>query len=216
MSDVMREIEDDIRQQRLQSFWIENRAWIVGGVILAVVLTAGLSFWRQHTLEKNALATYELFQAMSKSDEAGLTAFAEKSKGTHAAMASLLAAGVMAQKGEAEQAAALYDKVASLRGLDATYRDLASLLAVGQRLDTGKPEALHAALKPLTADKNIWRFSAREMQALLYAREGKGKEAADVLATIAMSADAPAEIRARAQTLRALYAEAGSKEAAVK
>lgn len=214
MSDVMREIEDDMRQQRLQAFWIENRAWIVGGVIMAIVMTAGLSFWRQHTLDRNAQATYELFQAMNKADEAALSTLAQDGKGGHGGLAGLLAAGILAQKGDTEAAAALYDKVAGTRGLDAVYRDLASLLAVSQRLDTGTPATLHAALKPLTAEKSVWRFSALELQALLFAREGKMKEAVDVLTTLSISAKAPAEVRARATTLRALYLEsAGTAQA---
>lgn len=210
MSDVMREIEDDMRQQRLQNFWIENRAWIVGGVILAIVMTAGMSFWRQHTLNKNALATYELFQAMDKGDEAALSALAADGKGTHGGLAALLAAGLHAQKGETAEAAALYDKVAATRGLDRVYRDLAALLSVSQRLDTAEPAPLHAALKPLLNEKNIWRFTAMELQALLFAREGKMKEAVDVLADLSAQAQAPAETRARASTLRALYLESAT------
>lgn len=214
MSDVMREIEDDMRQQRLQTFWIENRAWIVGGVILAIVMTAALSFWRQHTLDRNAQATYALFQAMNKADEAALAKLAEEGAGAHGGMAGLLAAGLLAQKGDSEAAAKLYDKVATTRGLESVYRDLAALLAAGQRLDTGNPAELHAALKPLTADKSVWRFSAMELQGLLYAREGKMKEAVDVLTTLSTSAQAPAEIRARATTLRALYLESAAAPAA--
>lgn len=210
MSDVMREIEDDMRQQRLQAFWIENRAWIVGGVILAIVMTAALSFWRQHTLNKNAMATYELFQAMDKGDEAALSALAADGKGAHGGLAAMLAAGLHAQKGESEAAAALYEKVAGTRGLDRMYRDLAALLAVSQRLDSGEPAALHSALKPLLGEKNVWRYTAMELQALLYAREGKMKEAVDVLATLSTQAQAPAETRARASTLRALYLESAS------
>src|SRR6218665_2744962 len=213
MSDVMREIEDDMRQQRLQAFWIENRAWIVGGVILAIVMTAALSFWRQHTLDRNAQATYTLFQAMNKGDEAALSKLAEEGAGSHGGMAGLLAAGLLAQKGDTEAAAALYDKVATTRGLESVYRDLAALLAASQRLDSGNPAALHAALKPLTAEKNVWRFSALELQALLYAREGKMKEAVDVLTALSINARAPAEIRARAETLRALYLESAGAAA---
>lgn len=212
MSDVMREIDDDMRQQRLREFWVENRAWIIGGIILAIVMTAGLSFWRQHTLNRNAQATYELFNAMDKGDEAALGTLAA-GKGPHGALAAFLAAGLHAQKGENEAAATLYDRIATTRGLDAVYRDLASLLSVSHRLDTGDAQKLHAALKPLTAQKNVWRFSALELQALLFAREGKMSDAVASLSTLIAATDAPAEVRARATTLRALYQEAAGGEA---
>jgi len=207
MSDVMREIDDDLRQQRLREFWVENRAWIIGGIVLAILMTAGLSFWRQHTLNRNAQATYELFSAMDRGDETALATLAA-GKGPHGALAAFLAAGVHAQKGESEQAAAIYDRIVATRGLDAVYRDLATLLSVSHRLDTGDAQKLHAALKPLAAPKNVWRFSALELQALLFARENKMGEAVAALTVLIADADAPDEVRARATTLRALYQEA--------
>ncbi|MDP2205095.1 MAG: tetratricopeptide repeat protein [Alphaproteobacteria bacterium] len=212
MSDVMREIDDDMRQQRLRDFWVENRAWIIGGIVLAIVMTAGLSFWRQHTLNRNAQATYELFSAMDRADEAALGALAETGKGSHGALAAFLAAGIHAQKGESAEAAVVYDRIATTRGLDRVYRDLATLLSVSHRIDAGDAQQLHAALKPLTSAKNIWRFSALELQALLFARENKMADAAAALTTLIGDDAAPAEVRARATTLRALYLEAAGSE----
>lgn len=212
MSDVMREIDDDMRQQRLREFWVENRAWIIGGIILAIVMTAGMSYWRQQTMTRNAQATYELFSAMDRADETALAALAESGKGAHGALAAFLSAGIHAQKGDNAAAAAVYDRIAATRGLDQTYRDLATLLAVSHRLDTEETQKLHTALKPLTAQKSVWRFSALELQALLFAREGKMTEAAAALGTLTADADAPDEVRARATTLRALYLESASGE----
>ncbi|MDY0008325.1 MAG: tetratricopeptide repeat protein [Bdellovibrionales bacterium] len=213
MSDVTREIDDELRKQRLQDFWIENRAWIIGGIILAVIMTGALSFWRQHTVNVNAQATYELFSAMDSADTVKLDALATEGKGTHRALAALLAAGVHAQKGESEQAAALYDGVAKTRGLDSVYRDLAALLAVSHRVDNGDAAALHAALKPLVSKNNVWRFSALELQALLYARENKMTDAVASLSALLADTAAPDEVRARATTLRALYLESAGGEA---
>lgn len=203
--DVMRQIQDDMREERLKAFWIENRAWIVGGIILAIVMTAALSYWRQHTLNRDAQATYELFNAMDAADEAALKKLAGEGRGTHSALAGFVTAAIHAQKGEGEQAAALYDSIAATRGLESVYRDLATLLAVSHRLDTGDAQKLHAALKPLTGPKSVWRYSALELQALLFARENKMKEAVDTLGVITGSTDVPDEVRARATTLRGLY-----------
>lgn len=211
--DVMRQIEDDMRQARLQSFWVENRAWIIGGIVLAIVMTAALSYWRQHTLNRDAQATYELFSAMDSADEAALKKLSDNGKGAHGALAGFVTAAIHAQKGESEQAAAVYDGIASKRGLDAMYRDLAALLAVSHRLDTGDAQKLHAALKPLVSPKSVWRYSALELEALLYAREGKMKEAVDTLGVITGATDVPDEVRARATTLRGLYMQSVGGEA---
>lgn len=213
MSDVMKEISDAERKERLQQFWVENRAWIIGGILLAIIMTGAISFWRQHKINSNAQATYELFTAMDSADTAKLNTLAADGKGTHGALAAFLAAAIHAQKGEGEQAAALYDGVAKTRGLDSVYRDLAALLSVSHRLDTGDTAPLHAALKPLVGKNNVWRFSALELQALLYARENKMSDAVASLSTLLADTAAPDEVRARATTLRALYLESAGTEA---
>ena len=57
MSDeFMHEVHEDLRQQQLKEFWRENGNWIIGGALLAVVMTAGMALtasgviWRAFTV----------------------------------------------------------------------------------------------------------------------------------------------------------------------
>lgn len=204
MSDLMHEIDEELRQEKLRAFWKENGAWIIGGIVLAIVMTAGMSFWRSYEAGKNIAATQQLVAAAEAENKEVLSALALNTKGAHSGFAGLISAGMFAREGQVEKAVELYDHVAAMRGLDAQYRDLATLLSTSHKLDSGDPETLHKILEPL-AKKSVWRFSALEMQALLYAREGKMKEAVTALTDISASADAPEEMRRRASTLRELY-----------
>lgn len=205
MSDILNEIEDDLRRQKMNEFWQENRNWIIGGIILAIVSTAALTFWRSYEYNKNVESTAALMSVAAQPDVEALTGFANEADADHAAMAQFMAASLHLQKGESQQAIALYDKIASTSGVAREFRDLASLYSIGQRLSADEPAKLHRELAPLAKDKNPWRFSAREMQALLYAREGKMTEAADTLSLISGDAAAPQDVRTRAFTLHELY-----------
>lgn len=210
---IVEEINDDLRRQQLEQFWKENGSWIIGGVILAVVFTAGMTWWRAHTYEHNMQQTAEMIDIINTSDVNKLTDFADRSDKDHAVIARFAAAAVYAKRNDTEKAVTVYKAIENTTGVDAMYRDLARLLSAGQRLTSADPAALHQELGSLTKPGNTWRFSALELEALLYAREHKMKEAADDLAEITAASDAPQDVRMRASTLREFYigSDSGNK-----
>lgn len=212
MSNIMDEVSDDIRQQQLKDFWRENGSWIIAAAILAVVMTGAMAFGRGYQASQNMKETGALIQVINTADPEALQKYADDAKTAHAAMAEFAAAASYVQRGEHDKAAAIYQKISKTRLLDSNWRDLAALLAVAQQLDTGKPEDLHARLDDLTGKNDTWRFSALEMQALLYARENKMNEAAESLQKIVASANAPDDVRTRAATLHQLYLAAAEKK----
>ena len=205
MSDIMHEIKDDLRQQQLKAFWQENRDWIIGGVILAIVLTGGMSYWRSHQAEKNMQRTSAMLQVLNTGDPAAISAFAQ-SGGTQAVLARFAAAGAYLQKNQTDEAIAVYQTIEKQRGADKVLRDLAKLQRLILQMSTADTALMQSELASLASDKNPLRFTAMEMQALLFARDGKTEQAMEKLAFISGDAQAPQDVRMRAFTLRELYA----------
>jgi hypothetical protein len=205
MTDVFDEIADDLRREKLNQFWKENGSWIIGGVIMAVLLTAALSFWRHWEYQRNTAATTELTRLASVSDLPQLESFAKTGSKNHAMIARFVAAGVHLERGEKDQAVALYNEIAATSGIDKTWRGLAQALSIGQRLDRDDPEKLQKEISALSGDEGAWRYTALEFSALLAARQGNMQAAADALTKITADPLAPADARTRAFTLRELY-----------
>lgn len=206
MTDVFDQIEDDLRQQKLQQFWKENGAWIIGGAIGAVLLTGVLTLYRHWEHGRDIRSTTEMMRIAATYDMPQLETFAEKTDKKHAVMARLLAASRYAEKKEYDKAIALYAAAANTRGADPVWRDFARIHSLSLRLDKDPSDALKKELSPLTKDSNPWRFMALEMEGLLAARDGHMKEAADIMTKIAANPLAPEDQRQRAVSLRALYA----------
>ena len=74
-------------------------------------------------------------------------------------------------------ALAALDGLAAGGGGDPILRDLGTLLAVEQQLDTGDPATLTQQLEPLAAAGAPWRNQARELLALVAIRAGELDEA---------------------------------------
>lgn len=207
--DIYNEISEDLRQQELEKFWKENREWIIGGVIAAIVFTGALSWWRGYEYDKNVRATAAMTAAIESADPAKIDAFAQEADKNHALLAKLAEARLYLGRKENAKAAAVYDDIAGMSRIGGTWRDLARLYSIEARLDTDKPEKLHEDLAALTR-KSDWRYTALELEALLYARERKNDKAHEIFAKLADDPDAPRGIRIRATTLRDFYAGGGN------
>ncbi len=73
------------------------------------------------------------------------------------------------------------------------------------QIDDGNPETLMSRLEPLAADGNPWRYTARELQAVLALRSGDTARARELFTRLADDMDAPDSLRTRAtEMLRAL------------
>ncbi|NYZ11936.1 tetratricopeptide repeat protein [Azospirillum sp. RWY-5-1] len=214
MSDIFREVDEDLRRDRVQSL-----AKRYGGVAVAVAFvvvagTAGYTGWKHWRQSQREDATQRLTLAMEQAVQApaqgvtALTSFTEAAAPADlATLARLNAAALQVQQGKPAEAAALYDSVANDASARTVYRELATLMSVMQQLGTGDPGQLQARLQPLTADTNPWRHSAREMTALLAARAGDREKARTLFTQLADDPTAPAGVRTRAGELAALYAK---------
>lgn len=215
MSEIFQQVEDDIRQQKLKEFWVENRAFIIGGIALAIVGTGALSFWRHYDLKQDLAKTANLIEAVKTADTTKIATFASDVGGNHAMIARLNEASLLVNRKQEDAALAVYNEIAGMRGVDSLYRDMARLNALHLKLDRDMDakalDALHAEADALTSEKSLWRYSALEAKALIFARQAKFADAAEILAKIAGDAMAPQDLRARAMTMRELYAASAEK-----
>lgn len=205
MTDVFDEINDDLRRQKLNDFWKENGSWIIGGVIAAILLTGGMSFWRHWHHQRDVAATAELLRVGQLADAAKLEEFAKTTSKNHAVIARFFAAGMYLERGEKDRAVALYDQIGGTFGVDGVYRELAKVLSVAQRIDSADPAVLKKELSGLTDDDGHWRYTARELLALVEQKQGHTQLAIEALTSIISDPQAPEDARARAVKLRELY-----------
>jgi hypothetical protein len=212
VADLFDEVDEELRRDQFNRYWKKYGNFAIAGLVLIVVVTAGVVGWREYT--KNQRIHYsEQFTAAvalvqdNKSNEAidALGALAQDANIGYATLARFRGAALKAKAGDREGAAAEYDALSKDSGIDKLYSGLAGLYYVLNTIDSGDPEALAARLTPLTDAESPWRFSAREFSALLAIRQGKPDKAAEIYTQLADDAQTPTGARARAaEMLRAL------------
>jgi hypothetical protein len=201
----LREVDEELRRSELEAFGRKWGRWLIAGIGGGLALFGFYLWWQSHQLEQAGLEGEKFAQvsqdlAAAKNDEAskGLDALATSSSDGYRASAKLTKAAMALEKNDVKGAVAHYAAVVADSKLSQPWRDLALIRQTHAELDTLKPNAVIARLKPLAAEGNPWFGSAGEMVAISYLKLGKPELAGKVFADMAKDEAIPESIRARA------------------
>lgn len=213
MSDIIREVDEELKRENWQKLWKRYGKFLIGAAVFSVAATAAVVGWREYDASQR-LAIGDRFAAMLADAESSdtpaasadaLAAFAAGAPDGYAMLARLREAKLRADAGDRAAAIAIYDSIAGDGSADRMFRDLAILYSVRTQADDGDPDALIARLSPLGAETGTWRYSARELTAILHLRAGDIEASRAAYQQLADDLLAPQGLRARAaEMLRAI------------
>jgi hypothetical protein len=215
MADILDEIENDLRRDRLNRFWKRWGTLAVGAAIVVVAIFAG---WRGYvawqasraaTMGDRYLAAVRQSEA-GQSDEAAraFEALAREGVGGYPALARFRLAAEQAGKGETAAAVAAFDALAADGSLPANFRDIARLRAGLLLVDSGSAADVVRRVEALTVPTNAYRHAARELMALAAYKAGDKPAAARWWRDLVTDREAPDGARNRGSlALAALAAE---------
>jgi hypothetical protein len=215
----VREVDDELRRDDLTSIWNRFGKPAVAAIVVALLAWGGWLFWQNRAGQQAGLDSEQLVTVgdtiIAGNDlgaDAKLALLAKSDNQAMVATAELTRAAVALGKNDSKKAIGIYQKVSADNSAPQPLRDLAVIRLVALEMDTAKPEATIARLKPYAVVGNPWFGSAGEMSAIAYLKMGKPDLAGKMLADVAKDEDVPDTIRSRAvQLANALGAEASIK-----
>jgi hypothetical protein len=214
MADIFREVDEEVRQDRVQQ-WLA-RYWSLL-LVAGLLIVAGVGGWRAYDYwrtqrEEAAGGTFlDALKLAHDGKAAEATAMLDKlgSDGTpgYRMLAKMRAA---AQKGLADPVAGAnaFDAVAADTSVDPALRDVARLRAAALLADTLDPKALQARLEPLADANNALRNPARELLALAALKTNDAAAARRSLDAILTDRAATPAMRQRAEAFQSLVRDA--------
>ncbi len=122
----------------------------------------------------------------------------------YAVIARFNQAAVLVKKGDRKAASADYLALSDDSSIDEIFRDMALVIAALHGLEGGDAVVLTGRLARLINGTSPWRYSAKELSALLAQKSGNKDKARKLFQEIADDATAPSGIRARAAELTAI------------
>ncbi len=214
MSDIFREVEEDVRRERLEKLWKKYGDYVIAVVAVIVVGVAGYKLWQHYETVQNAKASIAYSAAVQlsnsgKSAEAAqaFAKIAQNAPRGYAVSARLAEADALLAGGNTADAIALYKTIAQENKKE--LGDLARIRAAWASADSASKSDLQTLLAPLTDPKSSWRFMAREILAYCDFRDGAMGPAQREYDSLAAESETPAAVRQRASAMASLIRAGG-------
>ncbi len=205
MVDIFEEVDEQLRSDRLGALARRVLPWLGG--LLAVGLIVALGVWGYAAYEqRNTDAASQAYQdgvdALGKSDyDAAFARFgaaADKPTAAYRALALMQQAGVRMTQKRIPEAVKLFDQAAAATS-NPVIADAARLKSAFALLDTAPYVEVEARLKPLTDANRPFHALAREALAMAKLNAGRPQDALSDFQVLSLMADAPPDVRERAQ-----------------
>lgn len=206
--EFIREVDEELQQEKLNLFWKQYGAFVIGGAVLLVAGTAGIvgwQNWQASSLQEQGRERAAAELALAEGDFGGaaerFSAIVQSSDGGPAAIAGFGVARAHLDAGDTQAAVAALDELAERDDVEELFTHLAALQSIQLRLDTGDPQALLDEVEPLAAAGAPWQHSAREAKAVAAMRAGQNELAIETLTSVIEDALTPDALRQRASEL---------------
>ena len=211
MSDLLTEVDEMMRQERMEKFWHDNKTFIIAFIVLTIVLTGVFSAYRAWDHSTKTEQTSELIAFMESADYPQ-NVLESEDLGFRAPLRAITwlgAAGTFMAQGDTENAYTLYARTADDKSVPDEYRYLAILMTT--RIDSAKEnadaKALLERLDPVLNADNPWKAEAQIEAAVIHANlQNDYKSAKDLLNIVLDSENLPGTLYDRAQKLHHIYA----------
>lgn len=216
----IREVNEEMRQDRMEGLWKKYKWVIMGVAVLIVVVTGASRGWQSYSESQSAASGDKFMAAIAlsndgKHDEAikDLEALSTDGSGQYPALAQLRIASEIAKRGDVSEAIAAFDKISADSSFNATLQSVAKLRAGLLLVDSGSMEDVTKRLGALAEGGEPFRHSAREGLGLAAWKANKLQDAYKWFQAILDDAQSTTGTRSRADVMLKLLAGKGITKA---
>jgi hypothetical protein len=203
LSDIFREVEEDVRRERFQKLWKAYGSYAIAALVLLFAGIGGWQFWERHQLAERQKVSDAFIAAQRISNpQTAAGTFSDLARTApkgYATVARLAQAGAMLASGQRDGAIALYKQIA--KDDSGTIGSVARLRAAWALSETGSRTELAELLKPLDQPGSAWRGNAREVLAYADYRAMDTKSALTKYSELAVDPESPDGLRSRAKAM---------------
>lgn len=176
---LLREVDDELRRDRMRKLWRQTGPWIIGAAIAIVVAVAGYEVWTWWQKSQSSQLSDQFYAATDLADgtdidgaRKALDALIAQGGNGYAALAQFREAALLSQNGKTDEAVAAYDSLATSLG-NTHLRELALILAGNLLIDKGDVAAVQQRVEGSLTPNSPLRNAAREEMGLVQYKAGQ-------------------------------------------
>ena len=176
MSDFLRELEEDIQEEKILNLWHKYGNYVIGLALAIIIATAGYTLW-QYLKQRSQLQAHGTFSGAVKlykggKKEEALKSFQDIAKegGGYAKLARLYEAALLSDPRD------IYDDMAQKNATDPALGNLPKILLAARELNS---RAALEDIQSLAAPNNAWAPLALELLAIAALKKGNEEKAGE-------------------------------------
>ncbi|MEM8812424.1 MAG: tetratricopeptide repeat protein [Pseudomonadota bacterium] len=213
MSDIFREVEEELQRQKMKRIWDRYGLWVIGGALAIILGTVGFKGWEAYQASQAAdrgdrfLAALELSEE-GRTDEAAaaLEALTQDGGPGYAILSRFRAASDLSIGGDAQAALDAFDAIAADSNVDGFLQDIARIRAGYIAVDMETADAVRSRIGDLAEADGPLRFSAREILGLSAWAASDYQAAKTQYDALRSDTEMPTAMRQRVELMQALLA----------
>jgi hypothetical protein len=214
LSDIFREVEEDVRREKLAKFWKAYGDYVIALAAAIIIGIAAFQLWQRYEAKQRDAASVAFTAAQRITDPgAAAVAFADLAKTApkgYRLLARLEQAHSMLASGQRDNALALYKEIATE---DKGGPGAVARLRQGWALaDTSSRADLESLLTPLREPVGPWKQMADEILAYSDYHNNQMAKATAEFGTLANDTNAPPQLRVRAKAMSDYLKQGGGKD----
>lgn len=207
MSDIFREVEEEVRREHYRKLWDRYGFYAVSVAVIVILAVAGITLYRswKHGEAEAAADIYERASAEAiegKLDSAisQFTTLRADGPAGYAALAGMRLAAAMADTNQAAQTVALYDELLQTVA-DPSLKAAIAIKLAWMVADIESADQIKARVAAYTGDDSAWRHAALELLAYQDYRTGRFAEAKAAFEALSADPGSPRGVKDRADRM---------------
>lgn len=209
MSDIFVEVDEALKQEKLENLWNKYGGLVIGAIIAIILGTAanaGYGAWKinHDTKQTDIFLTIENMEDPSPEEYLQIT---QSVDGGLKTITKIRAASAALENKDFAQAHKIFTEISQSDAENPEFRALATYMKAQTQQDISVEDKLATLQNIAQDDKNPWKYFAALDAALIMGEENNNfKEARALLKTINDDEKAPKTLRQKAQSIDILYA----------
>ena len=217
MDDIFKEVDEELREERLTKIWKRIGPYVIGILSVAIIITSAVIGYREYDETQRQNWGVQFAEAMNLSEEGNwqesldlYETLTEKTNLGYKTLSLFQAASLYAKNGNKEKALEIYQSLEN-KALDENFRDLATLMLIYLQFDNADPEILEKRIEKLASKGNPWYYNAVELKGFLFAKQKNKEKQIEIFNILSKDNKAPEGVRTRANDMLAILGEEPQK-----
>jgi hypothetical protein len=206
LSDIFREVEEEVRRERLERIWKDYGDYIVAAVALIILAAAAFRLWTVYEARERAKASAAYIAAQqllengqSRPAAQDFARISQTAPGGYAKLSQIAAADALSASGDKAKALSMYRKL--IDGGDDMLSNVARVRAAWILVEGAPKSEVESVLAGLAAPGSAWHSVTAEILAYADFRAGDRARALQEFQKLANGSQVPEGVRRRSEAM---------------